>query len=493
MPNFATTPLPKIELLSVPPVDNFKSNSSKLIEMARLIESSLALYHVAATVAGISQGPIFTTFELRLAPGVTVSRVATLAHDLARVLSAEKLRILHVIPGKPHIGIEVLNTYRHAVYLRKVLDSSEFRRQSSPLAVALGKDITGKSVVVDLACMPHLLIGGMTGSGKSVLLDAVILSILYRASPQEVRFIMIDPKMLDLSFYEGIPHLLTNVITDMQEAVNALCWCMAEMERRFKLMYALGVRQLTSYNDRIELATVMGRPLPDPFWKPSSKAEHTPPVLEKEPYIVVVVDNIAELMMAAGEQAQEMIVSLAQKAHSVGIHIIMSTSLPSVTAIASAIKASIPTRIALTVRSKGDSSTILGQGGAELLMGAGDMLYMAANSNKPQRVHGAFVNEQDIYAVVRDWKIREWPQNQPGIFNSGGVPVETDFDEELDPLFDEAVTFVIDERRVSVFLVQRQFRIGYNRANRIIEKMEELGIISEQGSNGNRKVIVPIR
>lgn len=489
MPDFEKTPLPTLCLLSASSIDRFKSNSSELAKMAMAIESCLTMYNVAATVADISQGPIFTIFELQLAPGVTVSRVTALENDLARILSAEILRVLRTIPGKPHIGIKLLNVHRQSVYLREVLDSAEFRDHSSPLAVALGKDIAGQPVVVDLVGMPHLLIGGMTGSGKSVLLDAVILSILYKATPQEIRFIMIDPKMLDLSLYEGIPHLLTNVVTDMEEAVNALHWCVTEMDRRFKLMYALGVRNLTNYNECIDLARVFGRPIPDPFWKPGSNKESIQPALEKEPYIVVIVDNVAELVAAVGEQANETIVSLVRKAHAVGIHIILSTSLPSVAVMASSIKASIPSRIALTVRSKGDSSSILAQGGAELLFGAGDMLYITPGSNKPQRIHGAFVNEHDIYAVVRDWQVREQPQYQVGIFKSGRVAAELDFNEELDPLFDEAVAFVVDRQRASVSGVQRQFRIGYNRANRIIEQMEALGIISEPGANGNREVL----
>lgn len=422
-----------------------------------------------------------------------VSRIVALENDLARALSADRLRVLRTIPGKPYVGIELLNTYRQAVNLREVLDSPEFRDSSSPLTVALGKDIVGKPVVADLAGMPHLLVGGMTNSGKSMLLDVMILSMLYKATSQEVRFIMIDPKMLDLSLYEGIPHLLTNVITDMQEAANALQWCAAEMERRYRLMSAVGVRNLDGYNERIDQAGAMGRQIPDPFWKPSSSMDNTPPMLVKEPYIVVVVDNFAELALIAGEQASEIIISLAQKAHVAGIHLILSTSLPSVAAMSNAIKVNIPARISLTVRSKGDSITILDQGGAELLLGAGDMFHMDLSSTELQRVHGAFVSEHDIHAVVRDWQTRERPQYQVGVFKPGAADVALDCDDELDPLFDQAVEFVVDKRRASISGVQRQFRIGYNRAACIIEQMEAQGIVSPQGHNGNREVLAPPR
>lgn len=490
MPDFTVTPLPTLNLLSVTPVDTLQSNSSELVEMARAIESCLALYNVAVEVVDILSGPIFTLFELQLAPGVMVNRIVALEHDLARTLSAERLRVMRTIPGKPHVGIELLNKYRQAVYLRDVLDSAEFRENSSPLAVALGKDITGKPVVADLGKMPHLMVGGMTGSGKSVLLDVMIISMLYKATPQQVRFIMIDPKMLDLSLYEGIPHLLTNVITDMQEATNALRWCVVEVERRYRLMSALGVRNLDSYNERIDQADTMQRAIPDPFWKPSDSRNDTPPLLEREPYIVVIADNFSELMMAAGEQVKEAVTSLAQKGHVVGIHLILSTSLPSVAAMASSIKASVPARVALTVRSKGDSNVILEQGGAELLFGAGDMLYMSLDSNEVQRVHGAFANEHDIYAVVRDWQVRVKPQYQRGVFNPNVISVGLDAEEELDPLFDQAVEFVVDKRRASISGVQRQFRIGYNRAVRLVEQMEARGIVSECDHNGYREVLV---
>lgn len=493
MPDFTVTPLPTLNLLSVPPVDTFQLNSSELAEMARAIESCLALHNVAAEVVDVLPGPIFTLFELQLAPGVMVNRVVALEHDLARALSAERLRVLRTIPGKPHIGIELLNKYRQAVYLREVLDSPEFRRCLSPLTVALGKDIAGKPVVADLAGMPHLLVGGMTNSGKSVLLDAMILSMLYKATPQDIRFIMIDPKMLDLSLYEGIPHLLTNVITDMQEGANALQWCLAEMDRRYRLMSAVGVRNFDSYNERIDQAGAMGRQIPDPFWKPSSSMGNTQPMLVKEPYIVVVVDNFAQFALTAGEQASEIIISLAQKAHVAGIHLILSTSLPSVAEMSRAIKVNIPARISLTVRSRGDSITILDQGGAELLLGAGDMFYMDLGSTDLQRVHGAFVSEHDIHAVVRDWQHRERPQYQVGVFKSGAADVALDCDDELDPLFDQAVEFVVDKRRASISGVQRQFRIGYNRAARIIEQMEAQGIVSPQGHNGDREVLAPPR
>ncbi|CAI1067295.1 DNA translocase FtsK [Serratia proteamaculans] len=493
MPNFVKALLPTLDLLSSPPVDTPQSNNSELSGVAQAIESCLSVYNVAATVTGISEGPVFTLFEVQLAPGVMVSRIVALEHDLARALAAERLRILRTIPGKPYVGIELLNTYRQAVYLREVLDSPEFKGNSSPLAVALGKDIAGKPVVADLVGMPHLLVGGMTGSGKSVFLDAMILSMLYKATPQEVRFIMIDPKMLDLSLYEGIPHLLTNVITDIQEAANALRWCVAEMERRYRLMSAVGVRNLEGYNERIDQAGAMGRQIPDPYWKPSNSMDNTQPMLVKEPYIVVVVDNFAEVALTAGEPVNEMIVNLVQKAHVAGINLILSTSLPSVAVMSNAIKVNIPARISLTVRSKGDSNTILDQDGAELLVGAGDMLYMDLRSGELQRVHGAFVSEHDIHAVVRDWQSREWPQYQVGVFKPCATDVVLDCDDELDPLFDQAVEFVVDKRRASISGVQRQFRIGYNRAARIIEQMETQGIVSAQGHNGNREVLAPRR
>ncbi|EKN4700436.1 DNA translocase FtsK [Yersinia ruckeri] len=493
MPNLTTTQLPPLDLLSAPPFDTSQSNNLELNEMAKAIESCLALYNVTATVAGISQGPIFTLFELHLAPGVMSSRISALEHDLARTLSAEKLRVLHTIPGKHYVGIELQNKHRQPVYLRDVLASTTFQGNSSPLSVSLGVNATGKPVVVDLARMPHLLIGGMTGSGKSMCLDAIIISMLYKATPDAVRFIMVDPKMLDLSLYEGIPHLLTSVITNMKDAAHALSWCVINMERRYKLMLALGVRNLADYNTRIDLAEAMGRPIPDPFWKPTSSIDITPPMLVREPYIVAIVDNFTELTMEMGEQVKDVIVRLTQKAHDAGIHLIMTTSLPSVSVMDSSIKVNIPSRIALTVRSKGDSNAIIDRGEAELLLGAGDMLYTTPSSNELIRAHGAFVSEQDIHAVVRYWKTLMTPQYINGIL---GVNSDADCcglyeNEELDPLFDQAVSFVLEKRRASISGIQRQFRIGYNRAAQIIEQMEAQCIISSPGVNGNREVLAP--
>ncbi|HCV63751.1 MAG TPA: cell division protein FtsK [Serratia sp.] len=493
-----TTPLPTLDLLTEAPKEVEPVDSFALEQKARLVEASLADYRVKADVVDILPGPVITRFELDLAPGVKAARISNLSRDLARSLSTSAVRVVEVIPGKPYVGLELPNVKRQTVYLREVLDCPAFRDNPSPLAIVLGKDISGEPVVADLAKMPHLLVAGTTGSGKSVGVNAMILSILYKATPKEVRFIMIDPKMLELSVYEGIPHLLTDVVTDMKDAANALRWCVAEMERRYKLMSALGVRNLAGYNERVDQAEAMGRPIPDPFWKPTDSMDITPPVLEKEPYIVVMVDEFADLIMTVGKKVEELIARLAQKARAAGIHLVLATQRPSVDVITGLIKANIPTRIAFTVSSKIDSRTILDQGGAESLLGMGDMLYLAPNSSIPVRVHGAFVRDQEVHAVVKDWKARERPQYKEGILNAGddgegGAGGGLDGDEELDPLFDQAVEFVVDKRRASISGVQRQFRIGYNRAARIIEQMEAQGIVSEQGHNGNREVLAPPR
>ncbi|MGO2156089.1 MAG: DNA translocase FtsK 4TM domain-containing protein [Serratia proteamaculans] len=493
-----TTPLPTLDLLTEAPKEVEPVDSFALEQKARLVEASLADYRVKADVVDILPGPVITRFELDLAPGVKAARISNLSRDLARSLSTSAVRVVEVIPGKPYVGLELPNVKRQTVYLREVLDCPAFRDNPSPLAIVLGKDISGEPVVADLAKMPHLLVAGTTGSGKSVGVNAMILSILYKATPKEVRFIMIDPKMLELSVYEGIPHLLTDVVTDMKDAANALRWCVAEMERRYKLMSALGVRNLAGYNERVDQAEAMGRPIPDPFWKPTDSMDITPPVLEKEPYIVVMVDEFADLIMTVGKKVEELIARLAQKARAAGIHLVLATQRPSVDVITGLIKANIPTRIAFTVSSKIDSRTILDQGGAESLLGMGDMLYLAPNSSIPVRVHGAFVRDQEVHAVVKDWKARERPQYKEGILNAGddgegGSGGGLDGDEELDPLFDQAVEFVVDKRRASISGVQRQFRIGYNRAARIIEQMEAQGIVSEQGHNGNREVLAPPR
>lgn len=493
-----TTPLPTLDLLTEAPKEVEPVDSFALEQKARLVEASLADYRVKADVVDILPGPVITRFELDLAPGVKAARISNLSRDLARSLSTSAVRVVEVIPGKPYVGLELPNVKRQTVYLREVLDCPAFRDNPSPLAIVLGKDISGEPVVADLAKMPHLLVAGTTGSGKSVGVNAMILSILYKATPKEVRFIMIDPKMLELSVYEGIPHLLTDVVTDMKDAANALRWCVAEMERRYKLMSALGVRNLAGYNERVDQAEAMGRPIPDPFWKPTDSMDITPPVLEKEPYIVVMVDEFADLIMTVGKKVEELIARLAQKARAAGIHLVLATQRPSVDVITGLIKANIPTRIAFTVSSKIDSRTILDQGGAESLLGMGDMLYLAPNSSIPVRVHGAFVRDQEVHAVVKDWKARERPQYKEGILNGGddsegGAGGGLEGDEELDPLFDQAVEFVVDKRRASISGVQRQFRIGYNRAARIIEQMEAQGIVSEQGHNGNREVLAPPR
>ncbi|KAB8313199.1 cell division protein FtsK [Erwinia endophytica] len=489
-----TTPLPTLDLLTAPPAEAEPVDMFALEQTARLVEARLADYRVKAEVVGISPGPVITRFELDLAPGVKAARISNLSRDLARSLSAVAVRVVEVIPGKPYVGLELPNKHRQTVYMREVLECDKFRDNPSPLAVVLGKDIAGQPVVADLAKMPHLLVAGTTGSGKSVGVNAMIISMLYKATPEEVRFIMIDPKMLELSVYEGIPHLLTEVVTDMKDAANALRWSVGEMERRYKLMSALGVRNLAGYNEKVEQADAMGRPIPDPFWKPGDSMDTTPPVLEKLPYIVVMVDEFADLMMAVGKKVEELIARLAQKARAAGIHLVLATQRPSVDVITGLIKANIPTRIAFTVSSKIDSRTILDQGGAESLLGMGDMLYMPPNSSMPVRVHGAFVRDQEVHAVVQDWKARGRPQYIDSITageESEGGGLGLDGDEELDPLFDQAVAFVVEKRRASISGVQRQFRIGYNRAARIIEQMEVQGIVSSPGHNGNREVLSP--
>ena len=489
-----TTLLPSLDLLTPPPAEVEPIDAFALEQVARLVEARLAEFRIKADVVNYSPGPVITRFELNLAPGVKAARISNLSRDLARSLSTAAVRVVEVIPGKPYVGLELPNKKRQTVYLREVLDNAKFRDNPSPLTVVLGKDIAGEPVTAALAKMPHLLVAGTTGSGKSVGVNAMILSMLYKAQPEDVKFIMIDPKMLELSVYEGIPHLLTEVVTDMKDAANALRWSVNEMERRYKLMSALGVRNLAGYNEKIAEAARMGRPIPDPYWKPGDSMDATHPVLKKEPYIVVLVDEFADLMMTVGKKVEELIARLAQKARAAGIHLVLATQRPSVDVITGLIKANIPTRIAFTVSSKIDSRTILDQGGAESLLGMGDMLYSAPNSTIPVRVHGAFVRDEEVHAVVQDWKARGRPQYVDGITSDsesegGGGGYEGG--EELDPLFDQAVNFVTEKRKASISGVQRQFRIGYNRAARIIEQMEAQGIVSEQGHNGNREVLAP--
>ncbi|MGL6002120.1 MAG: DNA translocase FtsK 4TM domain-containing protein [Plesiomonas sp.] len=489
-----TTPLPTLELLAKPTNAEQPVSDQELEATARLVEERLNDYRIKADVAEISPGPVITRFELDLAPGVKAARISNLSRDLARALSTSAVRVVEVIPGKSYVGLELPNKNRQTVFLREVLDCDAFRQSTSPLTVVLGKDIAGKPVVADLAKMPHLLVAGTTGSGKSVGVNAMILSILYKATPDEVRFIMIDPKMLELSVYQGIPHLLTEVVTDMKDAANALRWCVGEMERRYKLMSLLGVRNITGYNERVVMAEQMGQPIPDPLWRPGDSMEPMPPALTKLPYIVVMVDEFADLMMVAGKKIEELIARLAQKARAAGIHLVLATQRPSVDVITGLIKANIPTRIAFTVSSKIDSRTILDQGGAESLLGMGDMLYMPPNSSIPERVHGAFVRDQEVHAVAQDWKARGRPQYIDAILAGDSAEGGTGYDgmdEELDPLFDQAVAFVTETRRGSISGVQRKFKIGYNRAARIIEQMESQGIVSAQGHNGNREVLAP--
>lgn len=487
-----TTPLPSLNLLTAPPTTRVEIDHSALNATANLLEKSLSDYRVKARVVDYLPGPVITRFEIELAPGIKAARISTLDRDLARSLSMPSVRVVEVIPGKPYVGIELPNKNRQTVYFRDVLDSPQFRDAQSPLTVVLGKDISGQSVVADLAKMPHLLVAGTTGSGKSVGVNAMILSILYKSKPEDVKFIMIDPKMLELSIYEGIPHLLTQVVTDMKDAANALNWCVNEMERRYRLMSALGVRNIAGYNDKIKQAENMGRPIPDPLWKPTDSMDLEMPMLEKLPYIVVMVDEFADLIMAVGKKVEELIARLAQKARAAGIHLVLATQRPSVDVITGLIKANIPTRIAFTVSSKIDSRTILDQMGAESLLGMGDMLYLAPNSSIPIRVHGAFVRDEEVHAVVQDWKARGTPkyiENVTVATDDGENGSSDMFQEELDPLFDQVVDFVVETQRASISSVQRKFRIGYNRAARIVEQMEAEGIISPPAHNGNREVL----
>ncbi len=490
--------LPALDLLTLPTqkAPPTELQQADLQQIAQAIEARLADYRVSAEVVGISPGPVITRYELRLAPGIKAARISTLARDLARSLSVVAVRVVEVIPGKPYVGLELPNKQRQTVYLREVLDSDVFKKASSPLSIVLGKDISGLPLVADLAKMPHLLVAGTTGSGKSVGVNAMILSMLYKATPDEVRFIMIDPKMLELSVYEGIPHLLTEVVTDMKDAANALRWCVNEMERRYKLMSLLGVRHIGGYNERIQQAEQRAEPMIDPLWRRAESGDGEVPYLGKLPYIVVLVDEFADLMMTVGKKVEELIARLAQKARAAGIHLVLATQRPSVDVITGLIKANIPTRIAFTVSSKIDSRTILDQTGAESLLGMGDMLYLPPNASLPLRAHGAFVHDQEVHAVVRDWKARGRPQYIATILtdleSSEGTSNSFEAsDQALDPLFDQAVAFVAESRRGSISGVQRKFKIGYNRAARLIEQMEAEGIVTAPGHNGNREVLLP--
>lgn len=496
--SFSPSDLPSLSLLDRPDKATNPIDPADLERVSRLVETKLLDFGVDAKVVAVLPGPVVTRFELDLAPGVKVSKITGLSKDLARSLSAISVRVVEVIPGKSYIGLELPNQFREIVRLSEVIGDEVFIQSKSPLTMVLGKDIAGKSVVADLGRMPHLLVAGTTGSGKSVGVNVMICSLLYKSTPEDVRFLMIDPKMLELSVYEGIPHLLTEVVTDMKEAANGLRWCVGEMERRYKLMSALGVRNLKGYNQKIQEAIAAGTPIRDPIWKPSDNMMTMPPELEKLPSIVVVIDEFADMMMIVGKKVEELIARIAQKARAAGIHLILATQRPSVDVITGLIKANIPTRMAFQVSSKIDSRTILDQQGAESLLGQGDMLYLPPGSGVPTRVHGAFVDDHEVHAVVSDWKRRGKPNYISEILNGEpsedsllpGESMEGD-DAESDPLFDQAVAFVTESRKASVSGVQRRFRIGYNRAARLVEQMEMSGIVSGAGHNGNREVLAP--
>ncbi|WP_299686508.1 DNA translocase FtsK 4TM domain-containing protein [uncultured Vibrio sp.] len=490
-------PLPTLDLLFHPEKRETFIDRDALEAIARLVESKLADYKIKAEVVDIFPGPVITRFELDLAPGVKVSRISGLSMDLARSLSALAVRVVEVIPGKPYVGLELPNMSRQTVFFSDVVASSQFQEAKSPTTVVLGQDIAGEAVIADLSKMPHVLVAGTTGSGKSVGVNVMILSMLYKASPEDVRFIMIDPKMLELSVYEGIPHLLSEVVTDMKDASNALRWCVGEMERRYKLMSALGVRNIKGYNDKLKMAADAGHPIHDPLWKPGDSMDPEAPLLEKLPYIVVIVDEFADLIMVVGKKVEELIARLAQKARAAGVHLILATQRPSVDVITGLIKANIPTRVAFTVSTKTDSRTILDQGGAESLLGMGDMLYLPPGSSHTTRVHGAFASDDDVHAVVNNWKARGKPNYIDEITNGEQTPEtllpgeKMEGDEEVDALFDQVVEHVVHSRRGSVSGVQRRFKIGYNRAARIVEQLEAQGIVSAPGHNGNREVLAP--
>jgi len=490
--------MPSFDLLERADKHENPITQEELDQVSRLLEAKLADFNIIANVVDVLPGPVITRFELDLAPGVKVSKITALAKDLARAMSAISVRVVEVIPGKSVIGLELPNKHREMVRLSEVIETKAFQASESPLTIVLGADISGKPVVVDLGKMPHLLVAGTTGSGKSVGVNVMILSLLYKSTPEDVRLIMIDPKMLELSVYEGIPHLLTEVVTDMKQASNALRWCVGEMERRYRLMSALGVRNLKGYNKKIKDAKDDGQPILDPLWKSEESMEETAPELNKLPSIVVIVDEFADMMMIVGKKVEELIARIAQKARAAGIHLILATQRPSVDVITGLIKANIPTRIAFQVSSKIDSRTILDQGGAESLLGAGDMLYNPPGTSITTRVHGAFVDDHEVHAVVADWKERGAPQYIDEILNGEataevllpGENADGD-DQEQDAFYDEAVAFITQTRRASVSSVQRKFRIGYNRAARLVEQMELSGVVSSPGHNGNREVLAP--
>ncbi len=487
---------PTIDLLDRPDKAKNPITQEDMDRVSRLVEAKLLDFNIIACVVGVYPGPVITSFELDLAPGIKVSKITGLAKDLARALSAISVRVVEVIPGKTYIGLELPNKHREIVRLSEVITCPAFVNSESPLAMVLGQDISGNPVTVDLGKMPHLLVAGTTGSGKSVGVNTMIISLLYKSSPEDVRMIMIDPKMLELSVYEGIPHLLTEVVTDMKEAANGLRWCVGEMERRYKLMSALGVRNLKGFNNKVLAAIEAGQPISDPLWKPSDGMEEVAPKLEKLPSIVVIIDEFADMMMIVGKVVEELIARIAQKARAAGIHLLLATQRPSVDVITGLIKANIPTRMAFQVSSKIDSRTILDLGGAESLLGMGDMLYLPPGTSVPTRVHGAFVDDHEVHAVVNNWKRRRKPDYIKEILSDEGsedvlLPGEQaqSGGDDSDEFYDQAVAFVTETRRASVSSVQRKFRIGYNRAARIVEEMEASGVVSPPGHNGNREVL----
>ncbi|GLX80320.1 DNA translocase FtsK [Thalassotalea insulae] len=490
--------LPSLELLDRPNRSENPIDAKELEQVSRLVEEKLAEFGVKADVVDVFPGPVITRFELDLAPGVKASKVSGLSQDIARSLSAKSVRVVEVIEGKSVIGIELPNKFRETVFFADVISHNKFADSSSHLTMAIGSDISGKPVIADLAKMPHLLVAGTTGAGKSVAVNTMIVSILYKSTPENVRMIMIDPKQVELSVYNGIPHLLSEVVTDMKEAANALRWCVGEMERRYKLMSALGVRNLRGFNEKVTKAIEAGEPLIDPLWQPSDAFSQTPPTLEKLPAIVILVDEFADMMMVAGKKVEELIARIAQKARAAGMHLILATQRPSADVITGLIKANIPTRMALRVQSRMESRIILDQQGAEQLLGMGDMFYLPPGEAVAIRVHGAFVNDDEVHAVVNDWKSRGEPAYVEDILTGDTeqeilLPSELaeGAESELDALYDEALAFVTETRRVSISSVQRKFRIGYNRAARIVEDMESQGVVSTPGHNGAREVLAP--
>ena len=497
--------LPPLSLLDDPPPHKDGYSEESLEAMSRVVELKLKDFGINVEVVSVSPGPIITRFELDPAPGVKVSQISNLAKDLARSLSVVSVRVVEVIPGKSFIGLEIPNENRELVTLGEILRSRAYDDLASPLTLALGKDISGDSVVADLSRMPHLLIAGTTGSGKSVAINAMVLSLLYKARPEHVRLIMVDPKMLELSVYEGIPHLLTPVVTDMKEAANALRWCVGEMERRYRLMASLGVRNIGGYNRKVKDAIDAGEPIKDPLFTPppfeddEKPVEH--PTLTELPFIVIIIDELADMMMIVGKKVEELIARLAQKARASGIHMLLATQRPSVDVITGLIKANIPSRIAFQVSAKVDSRTILDQMGAETLLGHGDMLYLPPGTSLPTRVHGAFVADHEVHAVVRNLKksgqpryideILEAPTGQTAGAGSIDIPGMTAIDAEQDPLYDQAVQVVIETRKASISGVQRRLKIGYNRAARMVESMEEAGLVGPLQSNGSREILLP--